>query len=284
MTTSMPNEDKRIGLIAGNGRFPIIFADNAKKLGYSVSAVAHEGETEPELEQHVDSIHWIKIGQLNKLINAFKSDNVKHVVMLGGIKKTHVFTTVRPDLRAWPCSHGWRSGRTTTSCGKLPRKSSGKGLRFASPPSVLRGFSSKKGRLTSREPSKKEWDRYSIWLGDGLRNRASRYRSVRRDQRQSRGGSRSGRRDRWRDQARWRIGERRSGRGETVQAATGSPIRFAGRRASNDRGDGIGEGHGLGRGSRANRDAWIGTCSWRKHARPALPWSGSNILNRLRRK
>lgn len=50
----MPTEDKRIGLIAGNGRFPIIFADNAKKMGYFVSAVAHVGEAEPELEQHVD--------------------------------------------------------------------------------------------------------------------------------------------------------------------------------------------------------------------------------------
>jgi DUF1009 family protein len=59
-------DGERIGLIAGNGRFPIIFADNARRLGYHVSAVAHEGETEPELAGHVDRIHWIKIGQLNK--------------------------------------------------------------------------------------------------------------------------------------------------------------------------------------------------------------------------
>ncbi len=93
-------DGERIGLIAGNGRFPIIFADNARKLGYYVSAVAHIGEAEPELEHHVDRIHWIKIGQLNKLINAFKADGVERAVMLGGVKKTHVFTTVRPDLRA----------------------------------------------------------------------------------------------------------------------------------------------------------------------------------------
>ena len=93
-------DGERIGLIAGNGRFPIIFADNARKLGYHVSAVAHEGETEPELAGHVDRIHWIKIGQLNKLIKAFKEDGVHQAVMLGGIKKTHMFTTVRPDFRA----------------------------------------------------------------------------------------------------------------------------------------------------------------------------------------
>ena len=56
------SDGERIGLIAGNGRFPIIFADNARRLGYHVSAVAHEGETEPELASHVDRIHWVKIG------------------------------------------------------------------------------------------------------------------------------------------------------------------------------------------------------------------------------
>ena len=89
---------KWIGLIAGNGRFPIIFADNAKRLGYSVSAVAHIGETAPELEQHVERIHWIKIGQFNKLIHALKADGIQQAVMLGGIKKTHVFTTAASRL------------------------------------------------------------------------------------------------------------------------------------------------------------------------------------------
>lgn len=89
-----------IGLIAGNGRFPIIFAENAKKLGYTVSAVAHIGETVPELEQAVDRIHWIRIGQFNKLIKALKDDGIRQAVMLGGIKKTHLFSDVRPDLRA----------------------------------------------------------------------------------------------------------------------------------------------------------------------------------------
>ena len=91
---------ERIGLIAGNGRFPIIFAENAKRLGYAISAVAHIGETEPELERYVERIHWVEIGQFNKLIQALKGDGVRQAVMLGGIKKTHVFTTVRPDLRA----------------------------------------------------------------------------------------------------------------------------------------------------------------------------------------
>ena len=96
----MAEDVERIGLIAGNGRFPIIFADNVKKLGYRVSAIAHIGETLPELESHVDTIHWLKVGQFTKVLRAFRQDDIHQAVMLGGVSKTHIFTTLRPDLRA----------------------------------------------------------------------------------------------------------------------------------------------------------------------------------------
>lgn len=92
-----PTPGDRIGLIAGNGRFPVIFAENARKLGLRVSAVAHQGETVPELEQVVDRIHWVRIGQFGKVLRALKGDGVRQAVMLGGMKKTHLFSSVRPD-------------------------------------------------------------------------------------------------------------------------------------------------------------------------------------------
>ena len=138
---------ERIGLIAGNGRFPIIFAENAKKQGYAVSAVAHEGETDPELAKHVDRIHWIKIGQFNKLINALKGDGVRQAVMLGGISKTHVFTAVRPDFRArWRWPPGWRDGRTTTSSEASRPSWRAKESRSGSRRSACRASWSKKAR------------------------------------------------------------------------------------------------------------------------------------------
>src|SRR5512132_1673981 len=89
-----------IGLIAGNGRFPLLFAENARRLGYRISAVALNGETDAALEQIVDRIHWISVGQFGKLIKAFKQDGVRQAVMVGGVKKTHLFSKVRFDLRA----------------------------------------------------------------------------------------------------------------------------------------------------------------------------------------
>jgi len=146
-----------IGLIAGNGRFPIIFAENARRLGYTVSAVAHIGETEPELEKHVEKIHWIKIGQLNKLIQAFKSDGVRHAVMLGGIKKTHVFTTVRPDLRVLAMAGRLRLWKDDAILREFAAELEREGIQICESTFGLNGILVEEGSLTKRSPTKKEW-------------------------------------------------------------------------------------------------------------------------------
>ena len=157
---SLPHvtEGERIGLIAGNGRFPIIFADNAKKLGYHVSAVAHEGETEPELAGHVDRIHWIKIGQLNKLIKAFKEDGVHQAVMLGGIKKTHVFTTLRPDFRALALATRLALWKDDDILREIAKELEREGIVICESTFGLEGILVEEGTLTERAPSEKEWE------------------------------------------------------------------------------------------------------------------------------
>jgi hypothetical protein len=149
---------ERLGLIAGNGRFPIIFADNARKLGYQVSAVAHEGETDPELAKHVDRIHWIKIGQLNKLITAFKDDQVHQAVMLGGIKKTHVFTTVRPDFRTLALAARLALWKDDDILRELAKVLENEGITICESTFGLEGILADEGPLTVRVPSEKEWE------------------------------------------------------------------------------------------------------------------------------
>ena len=149
---------ERLGLIAGNGRFPIIFADNARKLGYHVSAVAHEGETDPELANHVDRIHWIKIGQLNKLINAFKDDQVHQAVMLGGIKKTHVFTTVRPDFRTLALATRLALWKDDDILRELAKELEKEGITICESTFGLDGILAEEGILTTRKPSDREWE------------------------------------------------------------------------------------------------------------------------------
>src|SRR6185295_18616929 len=149
---------KWIGLIAGNGRFPIIFADNAKRLGYVVSAIAHIGETAPELEQHVERIHWIKIGQFNKLIKALKQDGVKQAVMLGGIKKTHVFTTVMPGLRALAIASRLPRWKDDVILREIAAELEGEGITIRESTFGLSGVLVEEGVLSRRRPNKKEWE------------------------------------------------------------------------------------------------------------------------------
>ena len=157
MTSTMPMPDGRIGVIAGNGRFPIIFSDNARKMGLHVSAVAHEGETDPELERHVDRMHWVKIGQLNKLINAFKSDGVRNVVLLGGIKKTHIYSNARPDFRVLALATKLVLWKDDDILRALAAELERDGITICESTFGLEGILVTEGTLTSRQPTKKEW-------------------------------------------------------------------------------------------------------------------------------
>jgi UDP-2,3-diacylglucosamine hydrolase len=152
-----PSTGERIGLIAGNGRFPLIFAENAARLGYAVTAVAHIGETSPELERHVDRIHWVKIGQFNKLIHALKADGVRQAVMLGGISKTHVFTTVRPDLRALAVLSRLRRLKDDDMLREVAAELESEGIQIRESTFGLQGILVEEGTLTRHTPTKKEW-------------------------------------------------------------------------------------------------------------------------------
>jgi hypothetical protein len=90
---------EKIGLIAGNGTFPLLFAREARSRGFGVTAVAHRGETTEELVPEVDSLTWVRVGQLGKMIAAFKRAGIKRAVMAGGINKVRSLTGVRPDWR-----------------------------------------------------------------------------------------------------------------------------------------------------------------------------------------
>lgn len=89
-----------IGIIAGASQFPLLFAKAAKDKGMRVVAVAHKGETFPELEAEVDEITWIQLGQVGKLLKAFRKAGVRQAVMCGGVTKTRMFRDVRPDMKA----------------------------------------------------------------------------------------------------------------------------------------------------------------------------------------
>jgi DUF1009 family protein len=101
MTQSLNHSIRhRVGLIAGNGRFPLIFARTARAAGIEVVAVAHEGETLPDLDAAVDRITWIKVGELGRMIDALRTAGIERAVMAGGIRKLALLDHFAPDERA----------------------------------------------------------------------------------------------------------------------------------------------------------------------------------------
>jgi UDP-2,3-diacylglucosamine hydrolase len=94
-------EDKtgNIGIIAGGGQFPLLAAEAARKKGLIVTAVAFEGEADPEITEKAHHTEWIGLGQLGKLIKAFKKRNVDKALMAGTISKGKMFGNIKPDLK-----------------------------------------------------------------------------------------------------------------------------------------------------------------------------------------
>ncbi|PIE56748.1 MAG: hypothetical protein CSA34_01915 [Desulfobulbus propionicus] len=88
-----------IGLIAGGGQFPLLFADAARRRGRRVVAIAHLSETLPEIEALADTVHWVKLGQLGKIIKCFHHERVQETVFAGTITKTRIYHDVLPDLK-----------------------------------------------------------------------------------------------------------------------------------------------------------------------------------------
>jgi DUF1009 family protein len=146
-----------IGLIAGNGRFPLLFAENARRLGYCVSAVALTGEADPSLEKVVDRIHWIALGQLGRLIKAFKQDGVRQTVMVGGVKKTHLFSDVRPDLRSLALLRRVSARKDDSLLRAIAAELEDEGIRVRESTFGLDGLLVEEGMLTRRAPTKREW-------------------------------------------------------------------------------------------------------------------------------
>ena len=89
-----------LGIIAGNGIYPKLLADSARKAGVKkIVAAGFTDETDPILEQHVDMLDWMRVGQLNRLLKFFRAQDVHHAIMAGQIAPKNLFD-LQPDWKA----------------------------------------------------------------------------------------------------------------------------------------------------------------------------------------
>jgi len=148
---------KKLGLIAGNGKFPLIFAEEAKRRGYSVIAVAHRGESDEAIEKIADEITWVYVGQLGKIIAAFHRAGVTEAVMAGGIRKVKLFGNFRPDLRGARFLAKIKSREDDALLRGIADELAAEGIRILESTLCLSHIIAAEGVLTKRAPLQKEW-------------------------------------------------------------------------------------------------------------------------------
>jgi UDP-2,3-diacylglucosamine hydrolase len=151
----------KLGLIAGNGRFPFLVLDAARAQGYEVTVVAAKEETFPELNdaagRHGSAIHWISLGQLGKCITVLKDAGVTHAVMAGQVKHAKIFAGgIIPDLTFMSVLSKLRSRNTDGLIGAVAQVLHEKGIELIDSTSLLQPLLARPGVLTRRPPTAEE--------------------------------------------------------------------------------------------------------------------------------
>lgn len=142
-----------LGLIAGNGRFPFLLADEARRQGRSVIAAAIEGETDPALADHVDHLHWLKLGQIKRTIQIFKEARAVDAVMAGQVKHASVFDLRHLDAMAVKILATLPDKKTDTILGAVAAAFAKEGIRLMSSVAYLGEALAPEGVITRARPS-----------------------------------------------------------------------------------------------------------------------------------
>ena len=146
---------ERIGLIAGNGKFPFLVLDAARAQGYEVVVAAIKEETFPEIESHA-TVHWVSLGELSKLIETFQNAGVRRAVMAGQVKHKQIFSSIRPDWRLAKLLLSLATRNTDSLLGAVAKVLEEEGITLEKSTWLLEPLLVKAGVLTGRAPGEQE--------------------------------------------------------------------------------------------------------------------------------
>jgi DUF1009 family protein len=146
----------RYGMIAGNGRFPLLALEAARGQGHEVVVVAIENEATPDLSQFASALYWINIGQLGKLIDLLKQEQITEVMMTGQVKHVSLFSSVKPDWRLVKLLTSLKEKNTTALIGGIQRVLHEEGIELVDSTHLLKPLLSPEGVLTKRKPANDE--------------------------------------------------------------------------------------------------------------------------------
>jgi UDP-2,3-diacylglucosamine hydrolase len=156
-----PEPITRLGLIAGNGRFPFLLLDAARAHGVQVVVAAIKEETETEMDARAAQdpgirVYWLSLGELSRLIEVFHQEGVTRAVMAGQVKHKQIFSSIRPDWRLAKLLLNLRTRNTDMLLGAVAKVLSDEGIELISSTAYLEPLLARSGVLTARAPTKEE--------------------------------------------------------------------------------------------------------------------------------
>ena len=152
---------EKLGLIAGNGRFPFLLLDAARAHGLQVVVAAIKEEADAEMDTRAAAdpdvhVHWLSLGELSRLIETFKSEGVSRAVMAGQVKHKQIFSSIRPDWRLAKLLLNLRTRSTDVLLGAVAKVLGDEGIELISSTAYLEPLLAKPGVLTKRAPDGEE--------------------------------------------------------------------------------------------------------------------------------
>lgn len=151
----------KLGLIAGNGRFPFLLLEAARAHGLEVVVAAIKEETDPEMNERAAAdagvrVHWLSLGELSKLIETFHKEGVTRAVMAGQVKHKQIFSSIRPDWRLAKLLLSLSTKNTDMLLGAVAKVLGDEGIELISSTAYLEPLLAKASVLTARAPSEQE--------------------------------------------------------------------------------------------------------------------------------
>jgi len=147
----------RLGLIAGNGRFPLVFIEAARAAGADLVVVAHQGETPPEIAALAPAVTWVRVGELGKIIATFQEAGVTQAVMAGGIQKAGALANFQPDERGLTFISRLPSLKDDVILRGVAQELESEGIAVLASTRFLSSLIPQEGVLTSHTPDAQQW-------------------------------------------------------------------------------------------------------------------------------
>jgi DUF1009 family protein len=151
----------KLGLIAGNGRFPFLLLDAARAQGLAVVVAAIREETDAEIDRRAAeddgiTVHWLSLGELSRLIETFHKEGVEKAVMAGQVKHKQIFSSIRPDWRLAKLLLSLPVRSTDRLIGAVAKVLSDEGIELISSTAFMEPLLAEEGVLTERAPDEDE--------------------------------------------------------------------------------------------------------------------------------